>query len=91
VRRFGHGRVIGPVVAPDAQRAKALIAHWINTYSDSFIRIDVFESTGLSDWFVESGLTWVDSVKQMKKLPVPASELPAADLHLFSIINQALG
>jgi len=91
VRRFGHGRVIGPVVAPDAQRAKALIAHWINTYSDSFIRIDVFESTGLSDWFVESGLTWVDSVKQMKKTPTAVSELPAPDVHLFSIINQALG
>ncbi|MDP1304484.1 histone acetyltransferase, partial [Klebsiella pneumoniae] len=51
VRRFGHGRVIGPVVAPDAERAKGLIAHWINTYSDSFIRIDVFESSGLPAWF----------------------------------------
>jgi len=91
VRRFGHGRVIGPVVAPDVQRAKALIAHWINTYSDSFIRIDVFASANLGDWFVESGLTWVDSVKQMKKMPAQASKPPAADVHLFSIINQALG
>lgn len=92
VRRFGHGRIIGPVVAPDAQRAKALIAHWINTYSDSFIRIDVFASAGLSDWLVEIGLTQVDSVVPMQKSPTGANwSPPAGDVRLFSVINQALG
>jgi len=94
VRRFGHGRVIGPVVAPDALRAKALIAHWINTYSDSFIRIDVFESLGLSDWFAEIGLTRVDSVVQMQKNVGSGKTVwskPESRMQLFSIINQALG
>lgn len=92
VRRFGHGRIIGPVVAPDAQRAKALIAHWINTYSDSFIRIDVFASAGLSDWLAEIGLTQVDSVIPMQKSPGGADwSAPPADVRLFSVINQALG
>ncbi|BEV14155.1 GNAT family N-acetyltransferase [Herbaspirillum sp. DW155] len=88
VRRFGHGRVIGPVVAPDAERAKGLIAHWINTYSDSFIRIDVFESTGLPAWFDKLGLTCVDHVTRMCK-----GEPPVRDpgMQLFSIVNQALG
>jgi ribosomal protein S18 acetylase RimI-like enzyme len=92
VRRFGHGRVIGPVVAPDAQHAKALIAHWINMYSDSFIRIDVFESSGLSSWLSEIGLTRVDSVRQMQKnTDGIAWPKPASGMQLFSIINQALG
>jgi GNAT superfamily N-acetyltransferase len=92
VRRFGHGRVIGPVVAPDTLRAKALIAHWINTYADSFIRIDVFESGGLSEWLGEIGLTRVDSVEQMQKSPDGTCwALPKGEVRLFSIINQALG
>jgi len=88
VRRFGHGRVIGPVVAPDAERAKGLIAHWINTYSDSFIRIDVFESSGLPAWFDKLGLTCVDHVTRMCKGEPPERD---AGMQLFSIVNQALG
>jgi GNAT superfamily N-acetyltransferase len=88
VRRFGHGRVIGPVVAPDADRAKGLIAHWINTYSDSFIRIDVFESSGLPAWFDKLGLTCVDQVTRMRKGAPPARD---PGMQLFSIVNQALG
>jgi len=32
LRRFGHGYAIGPVIAPDIDRAKALISHWTGTY-----------------------------------------------------------
>lgn len=88
VRRFGHGRVIGPVVAPDAERAKGLIAHWINTYSDSFIRLDVFESTGLPSWLDKLGLTCVDHVTRMCKGEPPVRD---PSMQLFSIVNQALG
>ncbi|AEK60150.1 GNAT family N-acetyltransferase [Collimonas fungivorans] len=88
VRRFGHGRVIGPVVAPDAERAKGLIAHWINTYSDSFIRIDVFASSGLPHWFDKLGMTCVDRVTLMRKGPPPQKD---PGMQLFSIVNQALG
>ncbi|MCP1576417.1 MULTISPECIES: GNAT family N-acetyltransferase [Herbaspirillum] len=88
VRRFGHGRVIGPVVAPDTERAKGLIAHWINTYSDSFIRIDVFESTGLPTWLDKLGVTCVDHVTRMCKGTPPVHN---PDMQLFSIVNQALG
>lgn len=93
IRRFGHGRVIGPVVAPDAQRAKALIAHWINTYSDSFVRIDVFESSGLDPWLGEVGLTRVDSVTRMIRGGAEVNDAASegSGMQLFSIINQALG
>lgn len=88
VRRFGHGRVIGPVVAPDAERAKGLIAHWINTYSDSFVRLDVFQSSGLPDWLDKLGMTCVDQVTRMRKGPSPVRD---GTMQLFSIVNQALG
>ncbi|MBV8622012.1 MAG: GNAT family N-acetyltransferase [Herbaspirillum sp.] len=88
VRRFGHGRVIGPVVAPDAERAKGLIAHWINTYSDSFVRIDVFASSGLPAWFDKLGMTCVDHVTRMRHGTPPVRD---AGMQLFSIVNQALG
>jgi GNAT superfamily N-acetyltransferase len=92
VRRFGHGRVIGPVVAPDVQRAKALISHWINVYADAFIRIDVFESGELSEWLTDIGLTRVDTVVPMRKdNGKPATSMPAADVRHFSVINQAMG
>lgn len=88
VRRFGHGRVIGPVVAPDAESAKGLIAHWINTYSDSFVRIDVFASSGLPAWFDKLGMTCVDHVTRMCKGMPPRKD---PGMQLFSIVNQALG
>ena len=90
VRRFGHGRVIGPVVAPDAERAKALISHWINVYADSFIRIDVFESGGLSEWLTGIGMTRVDSVAPMQRGKGEVTT-PPSGVQLFSVINQALG
>jgi hypothetical protein len=88
VRRFGHGRAIGPVVAPDAARAQALISHWINTYAGSFIRVDVPDAGGLSEWLSAIGLTRVDTVVAMQK-GTPASKDPG--LQLYSVINQALG
>jgi GNAT superfamily N-acetyltransferase len=86
-RRFGRGYAIGPVVAPDAERAKALIAHWIGVRAGSFVRIDVHESGGLSPWLAEMGLDRVDSGITMGR-----GEPPHVDegVRQFAIINQAL-
>ncbi len=88
VRRFGHGRVIGPVVAPDAEHAKALISHWINTYGGTFMRVDVPDHAGLSEWLGDLGLTRVDTVVSMCKGSSPQGD---RQRHLYSLINQALG
>jgi ribosomal protein S18 acetylase RimI-like enzyme len=87
-REFGRGRAIGPIVATSTEHAKAMISHWINTYSASFIRIDVPERSGLSPWLSEIGLTRVDTVVSMCR-----GELPRTDpqFQLYSLINQALG
>ncbi|MGR4067398.1 GNAT family N-acetyltransferase [Billgrantia sp. C5P2] len=88
MRRFGHGYVIGPVVASSAERAKAMISYWMGARVDSFIRIDVHDSGHLSPWLQELGLLQVDSVVAMVKGEAP---VPVPGLQQFSIINQALG
>ena len=88
LRRFGHGYAIGPVIAPDIDRAKALISHWTGTYAGAFIRIDVTGASGLSPWLTELGLVQVDSVLAMARGEPP---LPDPGVRMFAIINQALG
>ncbi|HEY1151112.1 MAG TPA: GNAT family N-acetyltransferase, partial [Pseudoduganella sp.] len=88
LRRFGHGYAIGPAIAPDIGRAKALIAHWTGTYGGAFLRIDVSAQCGLSPWLTELGLVQVDSVLTMAR-----GERPLCDpgMKVFGLINQALG
>lgn len=88
MRRFGHGYAIGPVVAPDAERAKALISYWVGARVDSFVRIDVHDSSQLSPWLNDLGLIQVDTVVAMVRGEAPKS---APGLQQFAIINQALG
>ncbi|MBD3897755.1 GNAT family N-acetyltransferase [Halomonas sp. ML-15] len=88
IRRFGHGYVIGPVVATSVERAQAMISYWAGARVDSFIRIDVDDSGQLSPWLQELGLLQADSVVAMVKGKAPA---PATGLQQFAIINQALG
>jgi hypothetical protein len=58
-RRFGRGYVIGPVVAEEAEGAKALIADWIAGHGSDFLRIDVTVWSGLSPWLEGQGLPQV--------------------------------
>ncbi|RJG17882.1 GNAT family N-acetyltransferase [Massilia cavernae] len=88
LRRFGHGYAIGPVIAPDIDRAKTLISHWTGTYAGSFVRIDVPANSGLSPWLDELGLVQVDTVHTMVRGEPPPQD-PA--MHVYAIINQALG
>jgi GNAT superfamily N-acetyltransferase len=88
MRRFGRGLAIGPVVAPDAQRAKLLIAHWAAMNPRKFLRIDVHASQGLGAWLGRIGLKKVDTGVTMSKGPAPAKD---ATLRDFALVNQALG
>jgi hypothetical protein len=88
LRRFGRGHVVGPVVAPDAAAAKALIAHWLGSRSGQFLRIDVPEETGLSGWLAGLGLVEVDTAVAMLRGEVPP---PHEGVRRFALVNQALG
>lgn len=90
IRPFGHGRLIGPVVAPDIAHAKALIAHWVSAHAGDFIRIDVFAASALSGWLDEIGLKQVDSIVPMR-LGAAGDPGRAGAAQLFSVMAQALG
>jgi len=89
LRKFGHGYVIGPVVAPDAERAKALIAHWAGTQAGTFVRVDVPGTSGLSPWLTDMGLVQVEAtVHVMVRGGLPGTD-PA--VKRFALLSQSLG
>jgi GNAT superfamily N-acetyltransferase len=89
LRKFGLGYVIGPVLAPDAERAKALIAHWAGTHAGSFVRVDVPDSGGLSPWLTAMGLIQVEAtVIAMARGEPPR---PEPSITRFALLSQSLG
>lgn len=88
VRVWGRGVVIGPVVAPDAEGARALIAALAAGQVGKFVRIDVTDASGLSPWLESIGLPAVGDVVAMARGPAPK---PSAHAQLFALSNQSLG
>lgn len=88
LRRFGRGRVIGPVAAPDATRAMALIGHWVAMYPGKFVRIDIDAASGLGPWLESLGLRNAGRVITMVK-GVPPRRDPG--MQSFAIVSQAFG
>jgi hypothetical protein len=87
MRRFGRGHVIGPLVAPDADGARALVAFWSGPYAGTFVRIDVAGEGGLDPWLEQAGLAQVDTGVAMARNGEPRHD---AALQQFAIVNQAL-
>lgn len=88
LRRFGRGRAIAPIVAPDLAGAKHLITHWLGARAGKFCRIDVVEGLGLSKWLEAEGLPCVGTVTTMAKGKPPC---PQQGPQVFAIAAQALG
>jgi glyoxylate/hydroxypyruvate reductase A len=65
LRRFGRGHAIGPVVAPEAEGAQALIAHLVGLNAGRFTRIDIDFDSGLGEWLEGLGLLRVDAPTAM--------------------------
>ena len=89
LRRFGRGHAIGPVVAPDAEGAKALIAHLVGLNAGHFTRIDIDVDSGLAEWLEGLGLPRVDAPTTM--LRGTPTEAAAEAPRLFAIVTQAIG
>jgi GNAT superfamily N-acetyltransferase len=88
IRRFGKGHAIGPVIAPDLENAKALIAYWCSRYAGKFVRIDVDAASGLPEWLEAQGLPRAGSVTTM----VRGGPLRrGADVGGWALVTQALG
>jgi predicted GNAT family N-acyltransferase len=89
LRRFGRGHSIGPVVAPDAEGAKALIAHLVGLNAGNFTRIDIDFDSGLAEWIESIGLLRVDAPTTMVRGEPLA--VPVQGPSLFAIVTQAVG
>ncbi|TDR52065.1 ribosomal protein S18 acetylase RimI-like enzyme [Halomonas ventosae] len=86
LRSFGQGDIIGPVVAPDAEHARALLSHLAAKRTGAFVRIDMCDEHGLDSLLSELGLAHVDTPVAMIR-----GEPQQADLGIrqFAIASQA--
>lgn len=88
LRSFGRGEVIGPVIAGNAEDAKALVTHFIARRPGVFLRVDTTATAGLSGWLEEQGFAHVGGGIAMMKPSIPAADSVAT---IFALANQALG
>lgn len=88
LRDFGRGWVIGPVVAPDLDTAKRLMAPFMTECAGRFLRVDTTATTGLAPWLTENGLAHVGGGVAMQR-PVLAAQ--AAPVSTFALASQAFG
>nr|WP_233527676.1 GNAT family N-acetyltransferase [Serratia sp. PAMC26656] len=87
-RRFGHGNMIGPVVAPDLASAVGLIDALCRPCTGQFVRIDTPQASDLSPWLIERGLPGIDTPAIMVR-GVPHRPDPAG-VQTFALVSQAL-
>ncbi|VEA65789.1 Uncharacterised protein [Serratia plymuthica] len=87
-RRFGHGNMIGPVVAPDLASAIGLIDALCRPCTGQFVRVDTPQASSLSPWLVARGLPSVDTPAIMMR-GAPHRPDPAA-VQTFALVSQAL-
>jgi hypothetical protein len=88
IRPFGRGHMIGPVVAPDTERARALIAHWAAHYAGYFVRVDVTGASGLGAWVESLGLALAGPSVRMARGQAPVSD---GTVGQYAILSQAIG
>jgi hypothetical protein len=91
VRDFGRGKVLGPVVAPNLDAAKALIARglaFVVQSKNPFARLDVPAGSGLENWLLSLNLKHVGGGVVMVK-----GELPKTDssMKAWALVSQSLG
>ncbi|WP_042445682.1 GNAT family N-acetyltransferase [Azospirillum sp. B510] len=91
LRDFGRGQVIGPVVAPDPDGAKALIGRVIAAHPGEFLRVDTTADTGLGPWLADCGLRHVGGGIAMRRPAPTASATAATAVSTYALASQALG
>lgn len=87
LRPFGRGHVAGPLVAPDAETARGLLAPLVAACAGTFLRVDTGADTGLSPWLAARGMPQTGGATAMQRGALP----PAGDARIFAIASQALG
>ncbi|MBK1840681.1 GNAT family N-acetyltransferase [Azospirillum sp. YIM B02556] len=91
LRDFGRGQVVGPVVAPDADGAKALIGPLVAAHPGKFLRVDTTADTGLAPWLADCGLRPVGGGIAMRRSAPAAAAASPVPVSTFALASQALG
>ncbi|MFT4014750.1 MAG: N-acetyltransferase [Paracoccus sp. (in: a-proteobacteria)] len=88
-RRFGRGRVIGPVVADTEAEAMALIAPHIRAHAGTFLRMDTRQPEGpLRAYLTACGLKLHEAGTSMN---LGANRLDQRNPRIYGLVSQALG
>ncbi|ODC03556.1 hypothetical protein BFW38_08345 [Terasakiispira papahanaumokuakeensis] len=87
-RRFGRGKLIGPVVAEHPVQALQLIWTLLDGQQGVLIRIDTPEAMGLGSMLTQWGLMQVDRVAQMVNGAAPSVTGPVQQ---YAMVSQAQG
>ena len=89
LRAFGHGMLIGPVLAPGEEEAIALVAAAVRAAPPGVLRIDIAaRAADLARWLTAAGLPPVDTVTTMRRGRWPAT---ANEAQRFGLALQAFG
>lgn len=89
LRAFGRGEVIGPVVAANADDARALVSFFIANRPGAFLRIDTTADAALAPWLESLGFAHVGGGIAMR---TDETEAPArAPYKTYALANQAFG
>lgn len=89
MRRFGRGRVIGPIVAENDADAMALVGPFVAAHQDRFMRVDTREPRGaFRSFLIASGIGDYAQVQRMSLEPLPQ---PQGAARTYGLTNQALG
>jgi len=94
-RRFGRGRVIGPVVAANDADAIAVVRPYVAKHAGSFLRLDTREQGGaFSEFLSRCGLPVYDTVTTMSRghpwLTAPGRQAPR-EPRTYALVGHALG
>ena len=88
IRRFGRGRVIGPIVALSDADAMALCGPLMTPHRGRFLRVDTREPEGEFRRFLSvSGIVEHDTVQRMSLETLPE---PAGPQRTYGLVSQAL-
>ena len=89
IRPFGRGEVLGPVIAENAEDAKALISFFATSRAGAFLRVDTDSRTGIAGWLGEIGLAHVGGGVTMDR--PSRKDAAQARPKVYALANQALG
>ena len=88
LRPFGRGEVAGPVIAGDADQARALLSFLLADRAGLFNRVDTTEDSGLAPWLTDLGLAHVGGGIGMSR----GTRTPqVGNFYRFALAAQALG